>query len=187
MKIIQNKFLMTVAAACLLSLTASATSITGGVSLGGQVTSDTGNVNTGNTFTFGSVFIANVSGSYASVPTVPNPLSPPVVQNPLTIGTLPINNLWKFTYLGNTYDFNLTSITLVDRSIPSAITVTGFGNLQITGMEDTVGAYTFTANNQGGTFSFSSSNGAVPDGGTTITLLGAAISGLACVGALRKK
>jgi hypothetical protein len=187
MKIIRNKLLIAAAVVCLLSLKAGATSITGGVSLGGQVTSDTGNVNTGNTFTFGGVNVASVAGSYASVPTTGMVGTPAVTQNPLTLGTLPIMPLWTFSFGGKTYDFNLTSITEVDRHIASAITVTGFGTLQITGFEDTFGSYTFTANNLGGTFSFSSSNGAVPDGGTTITLLGAALSGLACVGALKKK
>jgi hypothetical protein len=183
MKIIQNKLLMTAAVVCLLSLKASATAITGGVAFAGQVTPSGGNVNTANTFTFGTVFITSAGGSYAPVPA-----GTTVTYNTLNLaGSLPVAPLWTFDFGGKTYDFNLTSINVIDRGVPTAITATGFGTLQISGFQDTVGSWTFTANQDGGQFSFSTSNGAVPDGGTTITLLGAALSGLACVGALRKK
>ena len=56
---------------------------------------------------------------------------------------------------------------------------------EVTGFDNTVGSYLFTANQAGGTFSFSSSQAAgVPDGGTTIALLGLALVG---VGAVRRK
>ena len=48
----------------------------------------------------------------------------------------------------------------------------------------TTGTWLFTANQGGGTFSFSSSDGAVPDGGSALILFGLALGGLE---ALRRK
>jgi len=56
--------------------------------------------------------------------------------------------------------------------------------LNITGFDPTAGEWVFTANQGGGTFSFSSSNAAVPEGGSALILLGLGLVGLE---ALRRK
>ena len=65
----------------------------------------------------------------------------------------------------------------------------GTGVAHITGFENTPGAWIITVNTADGgvTFSFSASSSATPDGGTTVVLLGTALSGLAWVNARRKK
>ena len=54
----------------------------------------------------------------------------------------------------------------------------------MTGFDATTGSWVFTANQAGGTFSFSSSDGAVPDGGSALILFGLGLGGLE---ALRRK
>jgi hypothetical protein len=53
--------------------------------------------------------------------------------------------------------------------------------MQLAGFTDTPGTWIFSGNQSGGTLSFSTSNGNVPDGGMTVMLLGAALSGLALI------
>ena len=76
---------------------------------------------------------------------------------------------------GNSYSFDLLTLMITQQGGDS-LTLHGTGTLHITGFDNTPGTWIFTANEAGGTFSFSSSNGAiVPDGGTTVMLLGAAL------------
>jgi hypothetical protein len=190
----QNKVLMAGALAVLLSFNASALSITGGISLsGGPITTDTGNLNAAHAITsFGTVTTtAGATGSYA---TVAGSTSVGTTTGftflPSLVGA-PIVNVWSFVSGGNTYSFDLASIASVTQGFDvlgnQFLDISGSGTLHITGMSDAAGVYIFTANSAGGTFSFSSSNGAVPDGGTTIIFLGAAMSGLAWVNSRRKK
>jgi VPDSG-CTERM motif len=161
---------------------AQAVMITGGISLGGSYTTDTGDINTATAFTsFPSAFVVSTSGDYSGVP-----LFTSVTQNPFSFDPfVPNNPLWTFMVGTDTYSFDLTTITLVDRSVPDALTLKGTGDLNITGFDTTDGSWTFTANQAGGTFSFSSSNGALtPDGGSALILFGLALGGLE---ALRRK
>ena len=179
------KTLAVLTAVTLMCYTATAVPITGGISLGGGYTTDTGNINTANAFTaFNNVIVTSVSGSYAPVTTgVPGPA---VTQNPFSFDPFPgpgVTPLWTFVFSGKTYSFDLLTIQTPDQPGDNTLTIKGSGTLKITGFDNTVGSYIFTANSLGGTFSFSSSNGAggVPDGGTTIALLGLAMVGVAAV------
>jgi hypothetical protein len=101
-----------------------------------------------------------------------------------SLSPTPINPLWSFVVGGITYDFILQTVT---SSIGAGDTLDlgGTGLLQITGFQDTQGTWSFsTAGSGPTTFGFTAGNAAVPDGGTTVLLLGAALSGL---GLLRKK
>jgi VPDSG-CTERM motif len=166
---------------------AQAVSIQGGISLGGGFTTDTGDLNTAHTLIFGTfptVFITSVSGSYSGVPTGPG-TPPSLTQNPVTFDpfTVPVIPLWSFTYLGVTYSFELLHGFIANRG-PDTLTLQGAGILMITGYDPTPGFWILTANQAAGTFSFSSSNSAVPDGGMTVVMLGLALCG---IGMIRRK
>jgi hypothetical protein len=93
-----------------------------------------------------------------------------------------VDNLWSFNFGGKTYSFDLTGVQSVSQGFDvnglQFLQISGTGFLQITGFEDTKASYLLTANQAGSTFSFSSSNQAVPDGGATIALLGLVLVGV---------
>ncbi len=174
----------TIAALLALGATAQAIGITGGISLAGGYTTDTGDVNTATKFTsFTSVAATGEAGSFVGITPTFSPGS--ITMNGFDFTTfIGATPLWKVTATPADY-FDLTSLTLVDHSVLNALTLTGTGTIHLVGFDPTPGSWTFTANQGGGTFSFSSSNAAiVPDGGTTLMLLGGALSGL---GLLRRK
>jgi len=165
----------------LFSQQAQAGPIVGGISLAGTYVTNTGNLNTATAFTsFPVVLVFSVSGSYTGVPTG---LSSPVVTmtpftfNPLNFST-PINPLWTFMFAGNTYSFDLTVLSSRLQPGDNTLTLKGTGTLNITGFDPTPGDWVFTANQRSDTFSFSSSNGAVPDSGSAVALLGIALAGI---------
>ena len=154
---------------------AQAVMITGGISMGGSFTTDTGDVNTANAFTsFPICFVVSTSGDYASVP-----LFTSVTQNAFVFDpfTPPVSPLWTFMSGGNTYSFDLLTLS-IDQQGGDTLNLSGSGNLDITGFDTTFGTWVFTANQAGGTFSFSSSNAAVPEGGSAVALLGLALFGV---------
>lgn len=106
--------------------------------------------------------------------------SPTMIPSPVA--------LWSFIFGGNTYSFSLTSV-ISSVGVGPTLNLAGAGILSISGgvYQDTVGTWTFSTTGTGpATYGFVAGNTAVPtpDGGTTVMLLGAAISGL-CL--LRKK
>jgi hypothetical protein len=156
--------------------------ITGGLSLSGGYTTDSGVLGTATAFTaFNNVVVASgATGSYAGLAGTPVTMFG-FSFNP---ATLPVTPLWVTSPGGIFYTFDLTSMTVTTHT-SSELDISGSGMLRITGFADTVGTWQFGANSLGDTFSFSSSNGAnVPDGGTTALLLGAALSAL---GLIRRK
>lgn len=95
--------------------------------------------------------------------------------------------LWSVTFGGTTFTFNLTSSTIQVRN-SVALYVTGTGTVTGTGFQATPGTWSFSPSNRPdgqGRFSWAGSTGTgVPDGGTTVALLGGALLGLA---GLRRK
>jgi hypothetical protein len=79
------------------------------------------------------------------------------VFDPLTPGTF----LWSFTSGANTYDFSMTTITIVSQT-SNSISLEGTGTAFITGFDPTGGDFSLTLNQNGQAFSFSSSAGVVP-------------------------
>lgn len=170
-----------------LAATVQANNITGGISLaGGPIATSPSDLALATSITsFGTVRTTDVSGDYSSVPfgtTVPTTTGFTFLPN-LSPNT--VMNVWDFTYNGKDYSFDLSAIQSVDQGVNANgthfLTISGTGTLHITGFTDTPGSYLFTANSASSTFSFSSSNGALPDGGATAMLLGAALSGLALI------
>ena len=163
----------------LFSQQAQAVPITGGISLAGNYVTNTGNLNTATAFnSFPTVLVMSVSGSYAGVPTGTS--SPSVTMsgfsfNPFSSSVIP---LWTFMSGGSTYSFDLTVLSSRLQPGDNSLTLKGTGTLHITGFTDTTGTWLFTANQASDTFSFSSSNGAVPDSGSAVALLGIALAGI---------
>jgi hypothetical protein len=165
----------------LFSQQAQAVPITGGISLAGGYATDTGNINTAKAFTsFSSVIVTSVSGSYTGVPTAGNPGSPSVTMNPFSFNpfSASVTPLWTFMSAGSTYSFDLTVLSSRLQPGDNTLTLKGTGTLNITNFDPTPGTWVFTANQASDTFSFSSSNGAVPDSGSAVALLGIALAGI---------
>ena len=115
------------------------------------------------------------TGSFDSVPDGTAVLfSQPWVFNPST----PKTPLWSIAGPEN-FTFNLTNSTVVFQSA-SFLAVKGTGTLTGTGYSTTPGTWYFTTQGVAaeGKFSWSSSTVAVPDGGTTLALLGGSLLGL---------
>ena len=170
-----------------LTLTAQAIPIVGGISLSGNVTYPVPDIDTATAFqSFSGVTVSSVSGSYGVAGVAPgtdvsmsafsfNPFAP--------AGLIP---LWQTTS-GTAASFDLTSLGPIAQGNGFLI-LTGEGTLHLSGFDNTPGYWRFSSQQGDTTFSFSSSNGAltpsnagVPDGGTTVMLLGAALSGLALI------
>jgi hypothetical protein len=85
--------------------------------------------------------------------------------------------LWTLTSGGITYSFTATSVFISSQS-PTFLNLTGTGYANITGYTATLGTWSITDTAQGGqVFTFGAAT-TVPDGGTTVMLLGAAFAGL---------
>lgn len=180
---------LTLAAAGLMTITAQAVPITGDIfiaSFGSYASVD----QTANTVTFvdtsaapGNALVGGGTGDFASL--MPGPTYVTYVNftyNPLSV----VNPIWSTVTVGLA-SFDLTSITSISESA-SGLVLTGTGIISLAGFDNTAGTWSFGANTTDGTtFNFSSTTMAgVPDGGTTVVLLGAALSGLAWVNARRK-
>jgi len=114
----------------------------------------------------GSVDFAGFLGQYATYTDF--------TYNPLAV----VNPLWTLVLGGAS--FNLTSITSIDES-GTGLILTGTGTIIATGYDPTPGAWSFSADqaNASSNFTFSSQTATgVPDGGTTLLLLGGSLLGL---------
>ena len=171
-----------------LSAQAISTPISGNISFSGTTTIDSTSCVTATRFlSFQNVVVgapSALSGDYvgtsgAAVTVTPFIWSPPTASTPL-------NPLWTFVSGGNTYSFDL-SILHVDYASPTGLLLSGLGTALITGpgMEklNTTGTWDFSSQTLGQTsFTFSSTttvpSAAVPDGGSTVAMLGASLLGL---------
>ncbi|MEZ5329485.1 MAG: hypothetical protein R3F19_30940 [Verrucomicrobiales bacterium] len=90
----------------------------------------------------------------------------------------PIISLWEIGNTGSSgISFDLESISFIDESA-SGLTLKGLGTAHLPGFESTPGSWVFTASAIGGEFGFDSINvSPVPEGGTSLALLGVALLG----------
>ncbi len=187
-----KKTLLAVLATAALTLGAQAVPITGDIDFAGQATFDTTSLATATRVTLfkandlaanntGTVTSAN--GSFSSI--APGTLA---TMNPYTFNpSTAVTPLWT---VGG-FSFNLTSSTIVAQSSFSLVVRgTGFITSTNPSFDTTPGVWIFSAGQaNGGTaasFSFQANTAAVgvPDGGSTVALLGAGLIGVV---ALRRK
>ena len=174
------------------ALSSQAIPITGSISFAGTTTIDGVNFISATKFmSFQNVTVgadSALSGSYvgtsgAKVTVTPFTWSPPTASTP-------INPLWTFKVDTLTYSFDL-SVLHQDYASLTGLLLSGTGTAHITGTgsnsQDTTGNWNFSAQTLGlSTFTFSSSTtipaATVPDGGSTVIMLGASLLGLGLVG-----
>ena len=97
----------------------------------------------------------------------------------------PVAKLWSLD-LSPTTTFDLLTATIMYRS-DSLLVLEGSGLAKMAGKEATYGVWNFSANASiGGVFNFSSTT-SVPDSGTTVSLLGLSLFGLAAAARRFKK
>lgn len=169
-----------------LSFTASAVPINGSINFdGGTMTFNSTAVTSfgGTTVVNGAAGLAP-TGSYTGTAGTTVTFQPGgFTFSPSYSGT---NPLWTFVFGGNTYSFALNSVTSSayvaggGLTLPS-LTVHGVGMLSISGgtYSDTTGSFVLASAGSGPTtFGFTAGNVAVPDGGSTMMLLGSALSAL---------
>lgn len=178
-----RRIFIAAAAGLALLCSAQAALIHGGISLSGAYTVDTGNLNTATTFTtFGPNFVSSRGGDFvtAGVAVLTSVTMTPFAFNPFGGSVTP---LWS-TDAGPAASFDLTAITNVEQIGDNTLDLVGKGTMYLVGYDATPGSWVFTANQGGGSFSWSSSNATVPEGGTTAALLGL---GLIAVGVAARR
>jgi hypothetical protein len=163
--------------------------MSGGVSFAGNYALDTANISTATAFQdFSNVSVTSGSGTWAPVTG-----GTPAVFTPFSFTTPPSSfALWSFTFptpSGTTYNFNPTDTTMTFQKtggfLPT-LTVQGMGEITASqGFDPTPGAFIITANQGGGTFSFSSSSVTVPEPFTLI-FLGLGLVGVAAARKFKK-
>lgn len=121
-------------------------------------------------YSFAFVAPGQQFGDYSAVP---NFL--PVTFSAFNFSDASINPLWSFSSGGKNYSFVATSFTAAYDGFANVWTVGGLGTAKITGFDDTVGTFNFSAGAQGQSFTFLSNAAVpanVPEGGATAALLG---------------
>jgi hypothetical protein len=129
---------------------------------------------------FTTVTVDSRDGEFASFVNVGDTvtMAEPYIFTPST----PTPGLWS---VGG-FTFDLDSSTVESQSA-NFLTISGIGTISGNGYADTAGTWSFTSQSPAanGVFSFSAgsagSGGSVPDGGTTVALLGLALAGIEIV------
>jgi hypothetical protein len=172
-----------------LTQTIQATSVTGAIGFGGNVTWNTSSAATATQVTsFIGTQVLSDTGAFASFIT---PIAPAV----FTSSTWNLNDLVTMNsfWTAGGFTFNLLSSSIIAQGgTPGAngyVIVNGTGTVTGNGYTPTTVSWSFTAQDpKSGTnpdqWTFSASANSVPDGGATVMLLGIALSGAAL---LKKK
>jgi hypothetical protein len=176
----KNKLIITAVAALVgFSASVQAIPITGGISFAGSYTPNNSDLNVATSITFGSSFVTSDNGSFAIfAPGSSVTMASPLAINPTVV---PVLSLWSI----GIYSFDAYSLVQSAQSA-NTLTLTGTGLIKDGNSADSVaGTWLATFNTLNDTFSYSASAAAnVPDGGTTVMLLGGALAGL---GLLKRK
>lgn len=179
----KKSFLLSAALAVTASLfltptTSSAVEITGGISFAGGYTPDDSDLTLATRVTFGPTVVLDSNGDFTLPIFTPVAMADYLEWEP-SFTVSPSNPLWS---VGD-FSFDLTSLAVTAESSTS-ITLNGLGVVKHADFDDTDGNWVATFNTSGNTFSWSASSSSVPDGGTSITLLGMALIG---TGLLRRR
>lgn len=155
---------------------ADAAMINGAITFAGGAVYDTNSLATATRVnTFSAVKVASVDGDFASFVSAGNSvtMAAPYIFSPSTLTP----GLWSVG--GFTYDLASSTVVLQNANF---LLITGTGTVKGNGFDATPGTWSFTSQSPKarGVFSFSSGSAAesVPDGGSTVALLGLALSGV---------
>ena len=161
---------------------AQATPINGDIQFAGETRFDTNSLATAHrVVTWFDVFhnagfssVTSGTGDFAGIfPGTQATMAQPWIFNPST----PTPGLWS---VGG-FSFDLLTSTIVTQNA-STLVIEGTGIVSCNGFDPTSMDWSFTTQSAGGrtrtTFSFSANGASVPDGGTTVMLLGAALGAL---------
>ena len=183
-----KKTCLLVGAILLVAFTTSvqAVSINGSIAFNGTATFNSTPISGATSFTSlspGFTAFGQQTGDYSSVPNFYSASFTPFTFSPTAASVTP---LWSFTYSGDLYEFNATSMTSSFDAVRNIWNIGGAGTASITGFTPTTGTWNLSAGNQGASFFFGSAAvvSGVPDGGMTLAMLGLALSGL---GLMRRK
>jgi hypothetical protein len=173
-------------AVVLAAPSARANPINGSIVFGAaDVTVNNANLADATVFDLTGVFTTTGSGAYSSpsVPMFTTVTFDNFAFNPTTPGET-ITPLWTFDVGKDVYSFNATSITTAV-FVGNEWVIGGLGDAFATGYSETPGKWTVNLSQSGATFGFDSTAAtgtAVPDGGSTVALLGSAFMGLGAFG-----
>ena len=169
------KQFITVAALLGFGFSVQATPITGGISFAGNYTPNNSDLTLATSIVFGSTFVTSVNGDFAVfAPGAAVTMSSPLSINPTVT---PVLSLWSI----GSYSFDAQTLT-PSAQTATTLTLTGFGVINNGTPADAVnGSWVATFNTLSGTFSWSASAGSLPDGGTTMLLLGGALTGIGLI------
>ncbi len=162
---------------------AQAVPINGHITFAGTVTLDTSSAGTATAVTawhfvgnVGTPHVASADGDFASTEGSSATFSAPWSFN--TVAT--ITNFWSVG--GFSFDLTISSIVIQGFYLNGNgyVVVSGSGIVHGNGFDETAGTWSFTTQDPkaGGVFSFSAAAGSVPDGGSTVALLGATLVGV---------
>jgi hypothetical protein len=184
----KTKLALTTTTATLFAITLlapglQANEITGSIgfgSLGVNITGGT-DLQTATSFTLSSPFITTETGVYSSAPILSAITFNGFQFNPPAASVDP---LWTFTVGTTSYSFDATSVTSSFNTTLDEWDIGGNGIAQVTGYDATPGTWNVNLSQSGASIVFdSSSAGApvttVPDGGSSLILLGGGFIGLA--------
>jgi hypothetical protein len=190
MKKIKSQFLMAIMAMSVAVIGTNevpAVPINGTIGFTGGVQLDTSSADTATEVTgYTSSVVTARGGDFSSVALN----SAVAFATPWSFNSGPLNAFWSVG--GFTFNLLASSITYQANGF---VDVTGSGSIVGNGFDPTFGTYTFSTSNPGSgnptTFTFQSASGAngvsVSDEGNTSLMLGASLSGVACLGLIRRK
>lgn len=171
---------LTLAAAGMMALTAQAVPITGSIGFTGAYSQNGGTI--GNLTTATSMSITGVAvntfatdGDFSGATLVS--FATPIAVNGGVGGNVGVQ-LWSITDGLVTYTFDITTVSQTFTS-PTQLNLAGSGTIRRDGTDDTSGTWQLGFGRSGNAFTWQSTAAAnVPDGGSSLILLGSAIVGL---------